>query len=180
MGNKYQVNYLSDTNVSSVSSIIGEINKLYSLIASLYSHGDNVILTGVGALFYYLSLTNNNSLIEELPKLNNIEFLLVTSNPNTLISVPFVGDFKNTQQNLNTFAIFENFWDLHLKIKSFKLSVLSEQIEWEQVGEIKIIKLKNLENYFADEPKIIQIIKKIQEKLPSQLPNAKSIKIDYS
>ncbi len=166
MVNKYYINYLTNanTNVSSVSSIIGEINKLYSLIASLYSHGDSVVLTGIGALFYYLSITNNHSLIEELEKPDNIEFLLVTSNPNTLISVPFVGDFKKTKQNLKTYATFENYWDLHLKIKSFKLSVLFEQIKWNQLGEIKIIKLKNLENYFENKPKIIQIIKKIQEK----------------
>ncbi len=186
MENKYQVNYSTDMNinVSSVQSIISEINKLNSLITSLYSHGDSVVLTGIGALFYYLGITNNNSLIEELEKPDNIEFLLVTSNPNTLISVPFIGDFKNTQQNLNTWAIFENFWDLHLKIKSFKLSVLSEKNEWNQVGGIKLIKLKNLENYFADKPKITHIINQIQEnvyhQLPAQLSKTKKFIINYN
>ncbi len=185
MFTQYKINYSSNFNSNNkkylmfggmnttlTPSFIQEINTIYSNIVSMYSHGDTVILSGSGALLYYLHILGYTDLIEELTEPNDVDFLLATLEPNATISVPFIGDHKRKQTTLEKSATFENNWTPNIKFKTFDLTIPRNSINWNKVGQINLITLNQLKSYYSDDFDIrpddikkIQIIDKIQTNL---------------
>ena len=170
-----------------VPDFVKEINTLYSNVITMYSHDDTIVLSGSGALLYYLHMLDYVDLITDLVEPNDVDFLLLTTEPNAVISVPFIGDHKRKQVTLERSATFENNWAPHLKFKSFDLTIPRNSITYHKVGNINLINLAQLKSYYQDELELenpdilkvrqgdeliepveikkIKIIEKIQEKL---------------
>lgn len=180
MFTKYRVKYetkekhlmIGGMDNSLVPNFIKEINTIYSHIKSMYSHGDIIVLTGSGALLYYLHSLGFVDLIDKLNEPNDIDFLLLTSEPNATIRVPFIGDHKRKQKTHVSSATFENDWVPYLKFKSFDLTISKDSIKYNQVGEIKLISLSQLKSYYIDNSDIrgedklkIKIIQEIELRL---------------
>ena len=177
MFTKYNIKYekylmIGGMDNSLVSSFIKEINTIYTDIKSLYSHGDIVVLTGSGALLYYLHILGYTDLIEKLAEPNDVDFLLLTNEPNATITVPFIGDHKRKQATHEKSATFENDWASYLKFKSFDLTIPRNSIIYNQVGQINLLSLSQLNSYYLDdlttrpEDNIkIKIINQIQSRL---------------
>jgi len=180
MFTKYNIKYeksekhlmIGGMDNSLVSGFIKEINTIYTQITSLYSHGDIVILTGSGALLYYLHILGYTDLINILSEPNDVDFLLLTNEPNSTITVPFIGDHKRKQATHEKSATFENDWASYLKFKSFDLTIPRNSIIYNQVGQINLISLAKLNSYYLDdlttrpEDNIkIKIINQIQSRL---------------
>ncbi len=134
-----------------VPGFVGEINNIYSHIKSLYSHGDIIVLSGSGALLYYLHSLGYTDLIREIAEPNDVDFLLLTSEPNATITVPFIGDHKRKQVTHEKSATFENNWAPHLKFKSFDLTIPRNAINYNQVGQINLLSLAQLKSYYVDD-----------------------------
>jgi hypothetical protein len=182
MFNKYYIKYDKtakhlmtggmDNNL--VSGFIKEINTIYTQIKSLYSHGDIVVLSGSGALLYYLHTLGYTDLIDLLAEPNDVDFLLLTNEPNATITVPFIGDHKRRQATHEKSATFENDWASYLKFKSFDLTIPRNSIIYNQVGQINLLTLSQLKSYYLDDletrpedNKKIQIINQIESRLVS-------------
>jgi hypothetical protein len=171
---KYSIEYcmIGGMNIDLISQFINEINSIYLNIKSLYSHGDNVVLSGSCAILYYLYLIGYNDLINELLEPNDIDFLLLTNETNSVITVPFIGDYKRQQDTHEKSATFKNDWDPHLKFKSFDLTIPRNSITFNQFDKINLISLKQLKSYYNDDlderpldNKKIKIIEQIQDRL---------------
>lgn len=159
---------------SLVSNFIKEINTIYIQINSLYSHGDTVVLSGSCALLYYLHSLGYTDLIDSLKEPNDVDFLLLTDEPNATITIPFIGDYKRKQATHEKSATFENDWAPNLKFKSFDLTIPRNSITYNQVEQINLLSLDKLKSYYEDDletrpedNKKIQIINQIQEMLRS-------------
>jgi hypothetical protein len=189
MFTKYHIKYeksekhlmIGGMDISLVPSFIKEINTLNTQIKSLYSHGDIVVLSGSGALLYYLHTLGYTDLINELIEPSDVDFLLLTDEPNATITVPFIGDHKRKQVTHEKSATFENDWATHLKFKSFDLTIPRNSIIYNQVGTINLLSLSQLKSYYLDDldtrpndNKKIQIITAIQSRLNTN-PKQKNI-----
>ena len=72
MFTKYQIKYeksekfllVGGMDNTLVANFVKEINTIYSHIKSLYSHGDVIVLSGSGALLYYLNTLGFADLID--------------------------------------------------------------------------------------------------------------------
>lgn len=155
-----------------VPNFVNEINTIDSHIKSLYSHGDVIVLSGSGALLYYLHILGYLDLIEKISEPNDVDFLLLTSEPNSTISVPFIGDHKRKQETHEKSATFENDWAPYLKFKSFDLIIPRNSITYNQVGPIKLLNLSQLKSYYLDDVDVrtddtikIEIIEQILARL---------------
>jgi len=180
MSTKYHINYenkktnlmVGGMNNTLVPNFVNEINTIYTNIKSLYSHGDVIVLTGSCALLYYLHILGYVDLINLLVEPNDIDFLLLTSEPNATISVPFIGDYKRKQVTHERSATFENDWIQHLKFKSFDLTIPTNSITYNQVGKIELINLSQLKSYYLDDVDVrladkqkIEIIEQMMSRL---------------
>ncbi len=134
-----------------VPGFVKEINNINSHIKSLYSHGDIIVLSGSGALLYYLHSLGFTDLIDEIAEPNDVDFLLLTNQPNGTITVPFIGDHKRKQVTHEKSATFENNWAPHLKFKSFDLTIPRNSINYNQVGQVNLLSLTQLKSYYMDD-----------------------------
>ena len=180
MRKKYYISYQKEKkylmfggmNKLVASIFISEISTIYSQIVSLYSHGDIIILSGSCALLYYLHSFGFTDLLDEFDEPDDVIFLLLTSEKNSTISVPFIGDHKKKQISYVKSASFENDWASHLKIKTFDLIIARNSISYNKVEEINLITLNQLKSYYSNNLdlktkniKKIQIIEQIQMRL---------------
>jgi len=180
MFTKYHINYekqkpylmIGGMDNNLVPNFVNEINTIYSHIKNLYSHGDIIVLTGSGALLYYLYILGYTDLINLLVEPNDVDFLLLTNESNATISVPFIGDHKRKQETHEKSATFENDWAPHLKFKSFDLTIPRSSITYNQVGKINLINLSQLKSYYQEDVDVrpadtqkIQIIDQIYSRL---------------
>ncbi len=155
-----------------VPGFVREINNIFAHIKALYSHGDTIVLSGSGALLYYLHSLGYSDLIKDIAEPNDVDFLLLTNEPNAKITVPFIGDHKRRQVTHEKSATFENDWVPHLKFKSFDLTIPRNAIMYNQIGQVNLISLSQLKSYYMDdmrdEDKLkISIIEKIISRLIS-------------
>lgn len=169
MSNKYIIKYnknlmIGGMNNNLISGFIKEINSIYAHIRLLYSHGDIIVLSGSCAVIYYLYTYGYTDLIDLIPEPYDINFLLLTDDPNATITIPFIGDHKRKQETYGQSAIFQNDWIPHLKFKSFNLSIGKKSISYNQVGQINLLSLSQLKVYLSKNTKIIEIIDKIKLK----------------
>ncbi len=134
-----------------VPGFVKEINNIYSHIKALYSHGDTIVLSGSGALLYYLHSLGYTDLIENIVEPNDVDFLLLTNEPNAKITIPFIGDHKRRQVTHEKSATFENDWVPHLKFKTFDLTIPRNAIIYNQIGQVNLISLTQLKSYYLDE-----------------------------
>ena len=182
MFTKYQIKYeksekfllVGGMDNTLVANFVKEINTIYSHIKSLYSHGDVIVLSGSGALLYYLNTLGFADLIDLFAEPNDVDFLLLTDEPNATITVPFIGDYKRKQDTHEKSATFQNNWTPYLKFKSFDLTIPKNSITYNQVGQINVLSLTQLKSYYKDDLdtrpddiKKIQIIEQIQSRLES-------------
>jgi hypothetical protein len=168
-GKKYSM--FGGMNNMLASIFISEISTIYSQIVSLYSHGDIIVLSGSCALLYYLHSFGFTDLLDEFDEPNDVIFLLLTSDKNSIISVPFIGDHKKQITYVKS-ATFSNDWASHLKIKTFDLIIARNSISYNKVGKINLITLNQLKSYYSNNLdlrtkniKKIQIIEQIQLRL---------------
>ena len=159
---------------------INDINTINKSIASLYSHGDTISLTGSGAILYYLYKLGYNDLIEKLIEPTDLDFLLLTHERNSKITVPFIDDFKREQETHEesvTFKLYscvlKNSKPCQLaKITSFDITIPENSISYHLVDKVNLINLEQLRSYYMDDIELrpndnnkVKIIDQILERL---------------
>jgi hypothetical protein len=117
------------------------------------NNSNNIILTGSGAILYYLIISEMFDLIEPIEELEFIVTCDSDTSFNCKIMSPFIGDFKKMHEHE---LKYQDLWG-DIVIRKFKLTQSNDYIFYSRINNIKIIKLNQLENN--------NLVTKISEKL---------------
>ncbi len=175
LSNRYKLKYdlHGGMRIELVETYKQEIEQLYKLVKDMFL-GNPVVLSGSGAILYYLISLGYNDLIEEIIQPSDLDLLLIDPSKNALLYNHFIGDFKKQIDSPVRSATFLNSWTTN-KLKSFDLSI-EPKSKYNLVGDIFLIDLDLLLENYEDNliPEVrcrdylkIAIIKKIKERLES-------------
>ena len=145
-------------DIKIISKYQTEIENQYKMINEYFNgyqsnnNSNNIILTGSGAILYYLIISEMFDLIEPIEELEFIVTCDSDTSFNCKIMSPFIGDFKKMNDELK----YQDLWG-DIVIRKFKLTQSNDYIFYSRINNIKIIKLNQLENN--------NLVTKISEKL---------------
>jgi len=177
---KYESNSLRDHTLNSLKT---NIEKIYNQVKITFPEDDNqhLVLTGSCALFLYLYSLGYNDLIDKLDEPSDVDLLIVLNSRKIkmkpLFNIFYIGDYqrinKHTKQpddiTLKSSVTFKNKWTSD-KINEYDLTyVFSTDINYNQINNVKLIKLEDLLSFYQadsslpDRSKDIKKIEIIQE-----------------
>lgn len=140
---RYEIKYQTN-NVKMTGDYIQEINKIYKMIKEVYKD-NKIVLSGTGALFYYLVKLKYNDLIEKISAPNILEFLLIEPVEETFIVIPYIDDFQRKDQEPTKKSQFRNFWS-NASITEFSLELINNvnSMDVKGIPLVDIIELKQI------------------------------------
>lgn len=158
---RYEIKY--QTNNKMTGDYIQEINKIYKMIKEVYKH-NKIVLSGTGALVYYIVNLKYNDLIQKITSLNVLKFFIVEPSKETVINIPYIDDFQRQDQQPAKKSLFKNFWS-NANITEFSLELINN-INSMNVKEIPLVDILELKKIISN-PKHLKLIDEIIRRINS-------------
>ena len=149
---KYKINYeqKGGMDLQFLPNYLAEIKQIYELVDG--NNKNQVVLTGSGAILYYLHLLNRNDLIETYKAPSDVDLLLMNIEKIrnfSLAGLSFSNFTKQSGDNNSNTYMMQN--KQNKTLVSFDLTKLNGQnIRHNVVDGIKIIDLDILESFYSD------------------------------